>query len=66
MSKVMWKRVDGELIPLMFEEVNGRWLWVGYRSSKAFVPDKGDSFSKGYLSFLKALKMGYEVVKSSV
>lgn len=65
MSKVMWKRINGELIPLMFEEVNGRWLWVGYRSSKAFVPDKGD-MSKGYLSFLKALKMGYEVVKPSV
>lgn len=63
-NKIMWKRIDGVLTPLMFERVNGRWLWVNYRSSKAYIPDKGN-FSEGYLSFLNALKLGYEVVHSS-
>ena len=59
----MWKRIDGQINLLMFECVNDRWLWVGYRSSRAFVPDKG-GFSEGYSSFLNALKLGYEVVYS--
>jgi hypothetical protein len=65
-NKVKWQRVDGQAIPFMFEEINGRWLWVKYQSSKVYVPDRGHSFSKGYLSFLNALKQGYVVEYSSV
>lgn len=59
-NKVKWERIDSELIPMMFEEIkSNQWGWVKYSCSKCYVPDRGSSFSKGYLSFLKALKMGY-------
>ena len=61
MNKVKWHRVDGQNTVLMFEEHNGRWLWVSYKTSRVFVPDS-QNFSKGYLSFLNAIKKGYEVV----
>lgn len=64
-NKVKWRREDdtNQSVPYMFEEVKpNHWCWVRYTSSKVHDKnEKGSSFSKGYLSFLKALKCGYTV-----
>lgn len=61
-NKVEWRKESSNdtAIPYMFEEVKrGHWGWVKYTASKCYVSDKQDCYSKGYLSFLKALKLGY-------
>lgn len=62
-NKVKWKREEsGSAIPYMFEEIkSNHWGWIKYTNSKVHVPDKGNAFSRGYLSFLNALKVGYVV-----
>lgn len=63
-NKVKWRREDDtkQAVPYMFEEVKpNHWCWVRYTSSKVHDKDRGSSFSKGYLSFLKAIKCGYIV-----
>lgn len=62
--KVKWQREEGtnQAVPYMFEEIKpNHWAWVRYTCSKMHEKDKGSSHSKGYLSFLKAIKCGYIV-----
>lgn len=64
-NKVRWQRQEnGTAIPYVFECTNNHWCWKPYTSSKVYTPDKGN-FSKGYLTFLNALKLNY-IVETNV
>lgn len=55
-NKVRWQREqNGTAVPYMYE--NNKW--VRYNQSRAYVPDFQYS-SKGYASFVNALKLKYE------
>lgn len=60
-NKVRWQREDGgAAVPYMFEQLkSGAWKWVRYTNSRMSQPDKG--MSKGYASWLYAIKAGYIV-----
>lgn len=61
-NKIKWQR-DGDSqtkVPFLYEEVNGIPMWRRYNASNmAQKMDEGKNFSKGYLTFLAALKAGY-------
>lgn len=77
--KVTWRREypSNTAVPYMYEMIGKNintetnepvdlWGWRRYTCSNCYVPDKGsgdENFSKGYLSFLRALKLGYTVEK---
>jgi uncharacterized membrane protein len=62
MNKVCWKREkNGTCVPYIFEEINGHFCWRRYNTSSIYVPDT-PNFSKGYLTFLKAKKLGFEII----
>lgn len=63
-NKIQWKREsNGSSVPYVFELVNNQYMWRRYNLSKIYVPDT-PNFSKGYLTFLKALKLNYEVISN--
>jgi hypothetical protein len=70
-NKVTWKKdsSNNTSVPYMYEciDINKNlWGWRRYNVSNCYVADKGKGdahFSLGYLSFLKAIKLGYLVIK---
>lgn len=58
-KKVRWQREEKFCVPYVFEDNK----WKRYNCSSVAVADK-PFLSKGYATFVKALKSGYKLVKS--